>query len=116
MGNFDPDKLGYREEQRLNKGEITRSSLILLFCHFPIQISPSSVNVWLQSGPSSLSTIPKIHSERQISRKLAGWTPSFENFTLVHLLSPDRCISFFSSLLFPESPDPCQENLIKQLQ
>jgi len=50
IGNVDPDKLGFREVQHLNKGEMTRSSIILLFCHFPILISPSSVNVWLQSG------------------------------------------------------------------
>ena len=112
IGNFDPDKLGFREVQRLNKGEMTRSSIILLFYHFPIQISPSSVNVWLQIGPSSLSTIPKTHSERQISSKLAGWTPSFENFNLVHLLCPDCCISLFSSLFFCEYPESCQEALI----
>ena len=43
-------RIGFREVQHLNKGEMTTSSIILLFCDFPILISPSSVNVWLQSG------------------------------------------------------------------
>ena len=62
---------------------------------------------------NSINYSKKTYSKRQISRKLAGWTPSFENFHLVHLLCPDCCISFFSSSFLPEYLDPCQENLMK---
>ena len=52
------------------------------------------------------------YSKKHISTKLAGRPPSSENWNLLYLLSPDRCISLFHFSLLPGvKSDPCQKNL-----